>query len=159
MQNSPYTLVVVHMQGHLSAARYPPTVAGVQRMIRQAINDSAAIIFTWFPYYSPSDEAPCPPPLSELTELINGYERGVCIEHFGSDGSWSVLHECARRHWPPDVFRVCGVNTEACVYETACGLARSGATVEVWLKACNTNRSLHDFERQFLDSGLILVDS
>lgn len=159
MQNPPYTLVVVHMQGHLRAATDLSTIEAVKQLVNQARRDSAAIVFTWFPYYSSQDETPCPPPLQQLTELICGYERGTTLEHFGGDGSSMVLHACARKGWSTNYFRVCGVNTDMCVYDTACGLVNGSSRVEVWLRACNTTSREKDYTSQFNGSGVHLISS
>jgi hypothetical protein len=156
VQNPPYTLVVVQMQGHLPAANHPETIAAVQQMIERAKHDSAAILFTWFPYYSPLDEVACPRPQQQLLQFIDGYEKGKLLEHFGSDGSWSVRHCCLQEGWSTDLFRICGVNTDASVLETTLGLASDDSVVEVWCHACNTTTETKGFWSKFRKNNVHL---
>lgn len=139
--NPPYTLVVVDMQAHLKVANDEATIIAVEKLIEQAKQDDALVVFLWTTYYSPIDDSPLPRPHKRLLDLVSGYARAKVIEKLGSDGSCLVRHYCSQQGCSNNQFVICGVQTDVCVLETALGLARTNpaATVTVHRDACNTS--------------------
>ncbi len=141
-----YTLVVVDMQPDFEASNNPATIANVKREIIEAKAKQMPILFLEVPYFSPLDERGLRHTHQELTQLVKFYPNTTRypIEKLRSDGSYQVLWACEQNHYTNSHFRICGVNTNICVYETAVGLSQNGV-VEVIKNACNTTTPMYDF--------------
>ncbi len=118
-----HTLVVIDMQEEFSAARG----RRIQQEILQEIQRSRAkrwpIVIVEF------EESGGTLPI--IRRACKGYRRAVTITKENDDGSSEVLEalgditKCRK-------VRVCGVNTDACVFSTVHGLQKKGIKVEVW---------------------------
>lgn len=85
-----------------------------KRELIKAINDDAQIIFLEFCKHGPT--------IQELTSLLKEYKYTkytfVSKEH--DDGSKDLLNVILKNNLPPSI-KVCGVNTDCCVYDTVSG--------------------------------------
>jgi nicotinamidase-related amidase len=111
-----YTLVVVDMQPNFNAAMGKRVRANVLREIKQAIEDHAGIIFLeyWASGHT-HDE------LLKAVESINYKHYNVLTKHT-DDGSKEVWMQINEPGYSKSHIKVCGVNTDCCVYSTVCGL-------------------------------------
>jgi len=113
-----YTLIVVDMQPKFKAANGERVRKGCMREIMKAITSKAPIIFLEYDSdYIPGGYGPT---LKELTKpVVDNYY----IEYkTRDDGSYNV-QKLVKKHKLPETFRVCGINTDCCVYETVRGLS------------------------------------
>ncbi len=154
----PYTLVVVDMQTGFEAAHEPTTLACVKREINSAFQNNNPIIFLEVPYFSPLDETGLGHTLRELTQPVINYNKAKVVEKMYSDGSWFVLDACQRNNFDPSHIRICGVNSDVCVFFTAIGLAASKEVglIEVITDACNTITKGYNF-KDFQDKEKIAL--
>jgi nicotinamidase-related amidase len=113
----PSTLVVVDMQPSFTAANTPSVIVGVTREILEAKRRKSGIIFL---EYKPTDEMGRTH--AGLSSLIRGYPHKARVTKADDDGSREVVKAIRRRGFPNRTLRVCGVNTDCCVWETTMGL-------------------------------------
>lgn len=75
----------------------------------------------------------------QITKSLEGYKKVVVKRKLESDGSLKVRKACQENQFCMTHFRICGVNTLACVIETVEGLQRlfKRSTLEVMRNACN----------------------
>jgi len=137
------TLVIVDMQPVFIASRNPETVIAVANEIMTAKMNNHAIIFL---EYNLSGAT-----YSGFQSLLKDYPHKSKIRKNGDDGSKEVIRALNRRNFPMQTLRVCGVNTDCCVYSTVYGLLEllSKTRIEIVKKACNsesTNLDWNDFK-------------
>jgi nicotinamidase-related amidase len=131
-------LIVVDVQPNFPAAE--TVIAAVQTQVRKAMREGLHIVFLEYEgdWYSPT--------FSEITDLAEKYEYKQVVYKTWDDGSEEVADalwgEWGLRAGTP--LRVCGVNTGACVADTAQGLAKKGFDVTVIQKACGDGDGYHD---------------
>jgi len=69
-----------------------------------------------------------------ITYLLRGYKKQLYVSKWGNDGSEEIQRALSSNldyKLKLDKFRVCGVNANCCVKDTALGLARKYTTSEV----------------------------
>jgi nicotinamidase-related amidase len=129
----PYTLVVVDFQYEFKASRKRKTIEACKNAIIKAINDEAVIVFLEY--------IGCGRTMKSLFNLVDTYESVHFIRKVGCDGSLEI--KVIENMLATEHFRVCGVNTDACVEETVLGLNSEypEAVIEVLEQACNSDLS------------------
>jgi len=133
-----YTLIIVDMQACFSASTKKTVQRNCQIEIRKAIKNNANIVFLEFEGYGPT--------LSSLTDIVAdaNYSKNYRAIKPINDGSESVLSLLRKKKLPRTNFRVCGVNTDCCVYSTVEGLdvkISKNLKIEVVSKACGSQYS------------------
>jgi nicotinamidase-related amidase len=156
---SEYTLVVVDMQSDFRAANDPATIAAVEKEILEAVRLHQSVVVLEIAYFSPLDEQGLKPTHRSLMSHLKGYDRVAVRQKIYSDGSRHVLNTCSEQGYSRSRFRVCGVNTDACVVETAVGLAKAEptSTVEVLQGACNTTSQTVDWQKFLVEPNVRLL--
>ena len=131
----PATLVIVDMQPKFVAANTPRVIVGVTREILEAKQRKSGIIFL---EYNPTCEMGRTH--EGLFSLIRGYPHKSRVTKNEDDGSLSVVQAIRRRGFANRTLRVCGVNTDCCVYETIKGLLGrlERSRIEVVKDACDS---------------------
>lgn len=145
------TLVIVDMQPVFKASKDPDTVIAVAAEIIQAKQNNHAIVVV---EYGGSGKTH-----SGLSDLLKNYKHKSIISKHDDDGSKEVIRALNRRNFPMQTLRVCGVNTDCCVYETVIGLIQKlkKSQVEVVKKACNTENDNFSWRNYFRHPNLRLV--
>jgi nicotinamidase-related amidase len=123
----PYTLVVVDMQAAFPAAKDDIVIEEVIGQIEFTIANNLPIMF--LEYIDLGSTIAC------VRRAAVHYKHKRYVQKLFDDGSREVMWVVASKNWPLR-FRVCGVNTNACVRATALGLADYGRVV-VYLPGCN----------------------
>lgn len=138
-----YTLVIVDMQPGFSASNDKRTIKAVMEEIRRAIKDGAFIIVI------ESDRKKYGSTHAELLDLLADYdsERWSIETKFWRyndqysphSGALQVAEACEVFGFPTGRFRVCGVNTDICVFFTAMELGKRFplSKLEIVMRACN----------------------
>lgn len=108
------TLVVIDMQEGFHTASHYDTNLAVEREIARARDLGHSIIFVEYENYGDTN--------LNLRSIAHDYDRLHVISKSGDDGSCEVM-DCILKNNLPRTLRVCGVNGDACVYLTLCGLA------------------------------------
>jgi len=126
------TLVIVDMQPVFMASRNPETLIAVANEIITAKTNNHAVILV---EYNSSGKT-----YSGFQALLKNYPHKSKITKKGDDGSKEVIRALNRRNFPMQTLRVCGVNTDCCVYSTVYGLlgVLSKTRIEIVKKACNS---------------------
>ena len=126
-----YTLLIVDIQPEFRSAVTKKVKEICKNEIQRAIDTNAGIIFL---EYNDSGRT-----MSGLTRITKGYKKVHIIQKEDNDGSSEVRKAVTRFKLPKRKFRVCGVNTDACVEETVIGLSYSavrGSNIEVVASGC-----------------------
>lgn len=135
-------LVVVDMQPGYRKSMTLGVIDAVELLIREAREADSLVVFLEF-----CDE----PTLPRLLKQVRAYDQFVQVQEFGCDGSDEVLAACERGLYDTSAFVVCGVETHACVRDTARELAAQmpGSQVEVVMEACGqeSGNEWHHFPR------------
>ncbi len=128
----PSTLVIVDMQEPFKAAMEMSVIVGVAAEIAVQRQHGGDIVFLEYKYMGETHR--------ELTDLVKGYANKARVTKVDDDGSKELLKVVRRRGFWDQNFRVCGVNTDCCVWSTVEGiLQRTSAEVEVVKNACGTS--------------------
>ena len=137
------TLVVVDMQPEFEAAFHPNVVIGVTQEIINAKNVGAPIILV---EYRDGGQT-----FDGFFKLLKNYKNKALVRKNRDDGSREVIQAIKRRKFNPYHLRVCGVNSDACVWSTVEGLLGklNRSRIEVVKQACFTEDRTFDW-RQFL---------
>ena len=136
------TLVVVDVQTEFEATWPQWLKSGVMREVEEArFRGDAIIMLEFFSVNPPKTFGPTYPDLVAVAAAGNqaGFTmRAKALE----DGSERVLDACTKMGFPTNLFRICGVNTHACILATVVGLARTfpACLIEVATYACNDYR-------------------
>lgn len=109
------TLLIIDMQEEFEAACGSRIIQGCSREISEAMNRGDAILFVEY------DMSPRVPTLPALTRLTKGYRNKFSVKKKGDDGSREVVGK-VWDHDLPTAFRVCGVNSDCCVWDTVYSL-------------------------------------
>lgn len=135
-----YSLLVIDMQGYFKASKQSSVKKNVLKQIELAIQDNAPIVFVEY--------AGCGSTLPSLKNLPknNSYSKIYKIKKTADDGSDVIMSTLRSNKLPRKHVRVCGVNTDCCVYETVCGLSRAlpKTTIEVVEDACGSTHCHKD---------------
>ncbi len=147
----PATLIVVDMQPIFEASRYPDVVVGVTKQIMIAMKNNWSIIFL---EYKGSGQTH-----SGLLNLTKGYDRKARIRKTHDDGSEDIVRTLKRRRdFPVENLVVCGVNTDACVWDTVHGLLNKlPANVRLVKEACGTSSGSFDWRIMMRHSRLRVI--
>jgi nicotinamidase-related amidase len=126
-------LVVVDMQPGYPAALDALTQWFVKQEILRHREQNLPILLVEFDAHEMGETFDC------IKSLIEGYDRGRIISKRGDDGSAEILKACRQFGFSPDSFRICGVNSDACVLETVQGLVVKHPTCLITIPqdACN----------------------
>jgi nicotinamidase-related amidase len=129
-------LVVVDMQPGYGNSMTPEMLESVEMLVAEARAADSLIVFLEF-----CDE----PTLPRLLRLVRRYDQYVQEEKFGCDGSDEVIAACERGLYDTSAFVICGVETHACVRDTARELAAKmpRSQVEVVMEACGQESGNH----------------
>lgn len=152
MSMASYTLVVIDMQPHFTAANDLKAIVGCAKQIIEAKHAGSNILFVEYSL--------CGPTHRELTKLVKSYSNATKITKNSDDGSIEVLRALKKKRWTTKNIRVCGVNTECCVWSTIHGLLRrsSESKIEVVKEACATDGyRKYDWRTYLRDPNLKLV--
>lgn len=152
-------LVIVDMQPDFEASCNPKTIAACIREIQRAVANGTPIVFVELrPPGSLHDYRPTHPILVETYEQLTG-SKGHFVSKIYEDGSEPVLDFCLTQGWKISHFRVCGVNTNACVEQTVKGFVGKKYPVEVIFDACNQPDDPPDWQDPFhwIDHPLITL--
>jgi nicotinamidase-related amidase len=123
-------LLIVDMQQEFPTAHKPKTIAECQKLVRQAKRNQDVIIVLEYKGYGST--------LSPIKRTIGEYPNCYFVFKTCDNGGWEVHKALTERGIKVDKILVCGVNSHACVQDTATCLAGShGYQVEVIKKACN----------------------
>lgn len=133
-------LVVVDMQPRYRASCDPRTLQNVAAQIRGAIarNEPIVVLELAVPGTAP-DFSRTHRELLDILEAVENPAFWVLKIKTTVSGGNEVLTACRTYGFDQRHFRICGVNTSACVYETAkaIALSRPGSKVEVIASAVN----------------------
>ena len=135
-----YTLAVIDMQDQF-LNRFEEMDQCNQRVfdnckneIAKAISDNANILFVEYEEYGPTN--------SELLDLVNdsSYELFNQIIKVDDNGSREIAKAIKTLSLPKEKIKICGINTEYCVYATVKGLlqAMRKSKIEVLTDACDS---------------------
>lgn len=150
----PYTLVVVDMQEEFTAARDTNTIIECEELILEAISDHATIVFLEF--------TGCGRTMDSLYELVDNHYNVFFLRKSGCDGSNHIMRNNKAFELQEIHFKVCGVNTDACVQDTVLGLSSKypEAVIEVISSACNSEVShLSGLATMALRSNVVITES
>ncbi len=127
-------LIIIDMQCSFKAACHDPTIKAVRREILLARCNVEPIIF--LEYSTGTFTHPTLIDLLRTPRLYPDFEVWRKSRWSGAD---VVVDRCRRRGWPMNRFRLCGVETLACVAETAEELTEitPRSRIEVVRDACN----------------------
>lgn len=122
-------LVVVDMQRGFPAALSKKTIRNVVKEIQRARARNDLIIILRYTY--------CGNVLKPILDAVRGYENLVRVNKNDDDGS----HDIKRYLADGMKIRICGVNTDCCVRDTAEGVSQifKKSVVQVIMRACNTD--------------------
>jgi len=138
-----YTLVIVDMQPCFSAANDPQTLDAIAAEILKAKERRMPIVTLEIDCFSPMQDERNPRTHKRLRKLLEGYSLHRMEEKRFNDGSWAVLYALDRFDVEPRCFRVCGVNTDACILDTVLGLAKKLPKGRIFVvkDACNSSHN------------------
>lgn len=132
-------LVVMDMQPGFPAAQDAITQWFVKQEITRAREEGRPILIV---EYDPHEMGET---FDSIKSMLEGYDRAAIISKAGDDGSIEILDKCAERGFSIASFRMCGVNSDACLLETIQALVETlpDCRVTVVEDACNclTGRS------------------
>jgi nicotinamidase-related amidase len=131
------TLVVIDMQPGFRAANDKATIAAVKREILAAVDDNCPIVIVEF--YGPAPNDKFGDTHDELMQALADYSRAARVIKASTGGGEAVRNTCHQNQFGTSLFRVCGVNTAACVAHTGDELREIfyECHVEVAADACN----------------------
>ena len=127
-----YTLIVIDMQPKFDSSQKESTIKNCRTLLRQAQKDKAGILLVEYIDYGETD--------NRLQNMIRDYSLTKTITKISNDGSVEIRKAIKKYNYPSKLLKVCGVNTDYCVYESVVGLTKNmpRATIEVIGKACNS---------------------
>lgn len=112
-----YSLVVIDMQDYFLKnvlQKHDDIIQKCKAEIIKAINDKAQIIFLEYDGYGET--------ISELKEIVTDhcYDKLLQVTKADDDGGDELLNALIKFNLPIHI-KVCGVNTDCCVYDTVSG--------------------------------------
>jgi hypothetical protein len=133
-------LIIVDMQWHflrtIPRRARKLAVAAIVREIEAARAINAPIVILEF--------ADCGDTINKIRRALAGYELRCTMQKSAESGVREVMETCRQCQFPMTMFRLVGVNTDACVYQTAAELGMR-ASVEVVVDACLTDSIGYDW--------------
>lgn len=134
------TLVVIDMQPNFKSACDIDTVIAVSNEIVSAKKNNFPVLFVEYKHKD------CKKIHKGLIDLVGDYDKKFVVKKQRDDGSLEVIKAINMKNFPIKNLRVCGVNSDCCVWATVKGLLKSldETQIEIVKKACNT-----DIDRNF----------
>lgn len=128
MRTQDTTLVIVDMQSSFAASAL--VLPAVMDEIKLALQNNWAIVI--LEYFNQGPTYPC------ILELAKQSRRHTVQTKFTDGGEREIRIACQSLNFPTERFRVCGVNTHACVSQTVSGITKTytHSMVLVVQKAC-----------------------
>ncbi len=142
------TLVIIDMQYGFNNANAQRTINNVIKQINLAKKENNYIIIVeYLPHINYKATRP------EIMMAIGDHAH-IKVYKYLDDGSQPILDACKLHKYPTDLFRICGVNTNACVKQTIKGLFKrnSISKLEIVPAACNGYygyRIFNDFKKEY----------
>jgi len=126
-------LVVMDMQPGFPAAKDAITQWFVKQEVARAREEGRPVIIVEFDPHEMGHT------FDSITELVEGYDLAVVITKSGDDGSTEILAACAKKGFSTQSFRMCGVNSDACLLESIQAMAQKlpECRITVVQDACN----------------------
>lgn len=126
-----YTLLCIDLQSRFNVHHHSRVVNNAEREIRQAIQDNAHIMLVEYAGYGPT--------VDQLADVAKQHSKVYRIEKNHDDGSAEVV-DAIKQHGLPEQLKVCGVNTDVCVYYTTHNIHKRlpHASIEVIADACDS---------------------
>lgn len=125
-----YTLVVVDMQHYFPSARKYRVRKNCIREVNNAISSKAGIIILEYQN--------CGRTLPSITEPLKDYvDHEIKVKPW-DNGATQVSEVLNSRNFSKNI-RMVGVNTGACVYQTALGLTFNVSSIKIISDACNAS--------------------
>lgn len=118
-----YALCIIDLQECFSGATFSKLISSVTREINLAKKLSCPILVLEYYDFGKTE--------SWVKEAIGTYPAKYRTKK-GDNGSRVILRSVCG----VDGYRICGINTDACVIKTVCGLIRKGKRVEVVKDGC-----------------------
>ncbi len=147
----PYILVIIDMQPYFECEKQ--ILETCKKEIKKAIDNKNHIIFLEYVDCGVTD--------NELMLLVikKGYSNYSIVSKNKNDGSTAIAEQVKSEHVNLSSFRVCGVYTDQCVFDTVRGLLRvfPGCNVEVMKDAVRTRETLIQIEYLDRMQGLTSV--
>ena len=134
------SLLIVDMQDEFPSSKKHQTICECIKLICRAKLNLEPIIVLEYVNFGNT--------LTRLSRMLSRYDRRYLVKKNDNDGSDEIHDFVVKTKLGITDFTICGVNLDACVQETATGLAEIGYNVKVVKKACNT-----DGPRCFSESG------
>ncbi|CAB4196762.1 Isochorismatase-like [uncultured Caudovirales phage] len=129
-----YTLIVIDVQSSFTAAKQKRVLTNCEKEIDKAIKNNCSIVFV--EYFD------CGKTSKRLTNLTINYRKTYIVTKYDDDGSPEILSLFKSNRLPKNI-KVCGVNTDACVLDTVCGLSNlkrfKSSKIEVISNACGSD--------------------
>lgn len=126
-------LVIIDMQPGFPAAQDALTQWFVRQEIECHIEQNLPVLLVEFDSHEMGES------FESIRTLVESYKHGHIISKSRSDGSAEILAACSRLQLPSAVFRICGVNSDACVLKTVQGLlSASACRITIPQDACNS---------------------
>lgn len=153
MQPMQPTLVVVDMQPCFEASLDVDVIVGVTCEIVKARQRGAPIILVEYRGFDIQDRTH-----DAFYDLLRNYKRRAIIGKSDDDGSREILQTLKRRQFNSRHLRICGVNSDACVWSTVEGLLEKldNARIDVVKRACGSEDPF-DWRRFLRHRNLRLV--
>lgn len=146
-------LVIVDMQFAFHSSREIWLQKAIEQEILRAKSENAPIIVLEMLSFGI-----CYPVLTQ--HLEQGYSRYCLAKKWANDGSREITDTCREKGFPLAHFRLCGVHLEACIAETAQGLAKRlpEARIDIVWDACNgANGYQHNASRIANAPNILIV--
>jgi hypothetical protein len=80
-----------------------------------------------------------------VARRIRSAKRWIAWERFGQDGSLAVLSACLTAEFNLELLRFCGINANACVFDTAVGVCRNNPSSQVEVSAEATKTTIRNY--------------
>lgn len=76
---------------------------------------------------------------NRILKSLTTYQHVICVKKSTNDGSRSIVNAISKHNFSKQCIRLCGVNTGACVFQTAIGLSNKfpKTIIEFVENACN----------------------
>ena len=131
--NYPYVLIIIDMQNQFAASRDKMTIQTIQRLVAEAKRDGAFILAAHYMRFGKTR--------ADIRDMITDYPHKDYCYADRDDKSGTIQTKLVRHDVRTDTFKVCGVNTGACVRATTIGLVDLYPNTHILVsnRACNCN--------------------
>lgn len=100
----------IDLQYGFSSANDPQIIQVAREEVKRAVKFNYGIIFLQYEKHGPT--------FSEIKSAANGYYKKKVVHKNSDDGAVEVLDAAFYEGFSTNIFRICGVYTELCVYDT-----------------------------------------